>query len=86
MTHKVLEVIYKLGDIIEPTTKKPVVADRYRSEIAKTAKLYGKSNSDFDYNKAPPRGWQKDKRDFTHRKTYKKWHQFPDKDPYAIIG
>merc|ERR1711936_297613 len=74
VTHQILEVIYKLGDIIEPTTKKPVVADRYRSEIAKTAKLYGKSNSDFDYNKAPQRGSEKDKRDFTHRKTYKKWH------------
>ena len=86
VTHQVLEVIYKLGDVIEPTTKKPVVADRYRSEIAKTAKLYGKSNSDFDYNKAPQRGSQKDKRDFTHRKTYKKWHQFPVKDPYAIIS
>merc|ERR1711935_1371 len=60
VTHQVLEVIYKLGDIIEPTTQKPVVADRYRSEIAKTAKLYGKSNSDFDYNKAPKRGSQKD--------------------------
>ena len=86
VTHQVLEVIYKLGDIIEPTTQKPVVADRYRSEIAKTAKLYGKSNSDFDYNKAPKRGSQKDIRDFTHRKTYKKWHQFPVKDPYAIIS
>jgi len=86
ITHKVLDVIYKCGDVIEPTTNQPVVGDRYRSEIARTAQLYGKSNSDFDYKRAPKRGSQKDKRDFTHRKTYKKWHNFPVKDPYAIIG
>merc|ERR1712037_553743 len=86
LTHEILEVIYELGDVIEPTSQQPVVGDRYRSEIAKTAQLYGKSNSDFDYKRAPKRGTQKDKRDFTHRKTYKKWHNFPVKDPYAIIS
>ena len=86
LTHEILEVIYELGDVIEPTSQQPVVGDRYRSEIAKTAQLYRKSNSDFDYKRAPTRGTQKDKRDFTHRKIYKKWHNFPVKDPYAIIS
>ena len=79
-------MIYRLGDVIEPITNQPVVGDRYRSEIAKTAQLYGKSRSDFDYKKAPPRGSQKDKRDFSYRKTYKKWHNFKVKDPYAIVS
>ena len=86
LTHEILEVIYNLGDVIEPTSQQPVVGDRYRSEIAKTAQLCRKSNSDFDYKRAPTRGTQKDKRDFTHRKIYKKWHNFPVKDPYAIIS
>ena len=62
LTHEILEVIYKLGDVIEPTSQQPVVGDRCHSEIAKTAQLYGKSNSDFDYKRAPKRGTQKDKR------------------------
>ena len=86
ITHEIIDVIYKMGDVIDPLTKKAVVADRYREEIDRTAELYGKSNSDFDYKKAPKRGWQKDKRDFTHRRTYKKWHRFEKKDPYAIIS
>ena len=86
ITHEIIDVIYKMGDVIDPLTKKPVVADRYREEIDKMAELYGKSNSDFDYKKAPKRGWQRDKRDFTHRRTYKKWHRFAKKDPYAIIS
>lgn len=86
ITHEITEVIYKLGDVIEPTTKEPVVADRYRHEIEKTAQLYGKSKSDYDYHKAPKRGSQKNKRDFSYRRTYKKWHIFQEKDPYAIIS
>ena len=86
LTHEIIEVIYKMGDVVDPLKNEPVVGDRYRSEIERTAELYGKSNSDFDYAKAPKRGWQKDKRDFTHRRTYKKWHRFQKKDPYAIIS
>ena len=86
VTHEIIEVIFKLGDVIEPTTKEAVVGDRYRKEISKTAQLYGKSRSDFDYEKAPKRGWQKDKRDFSYRKTYKKWHNFKTEDPYSIIS
>ena len=86
LTHEIIEVIYKMGDVVDPLKKEPVVGDRYRSEIERTAELYGKSNSDFDYAQAPKRGWQKDKRDFTHRRTYKKWHRFQNKDPYAIIS
>ena len=78
LTHEILEVIYKLGDVIEPTSQQPVVGDRYHSEIAKTAQLYGKSNSDLII-KELRRGAHKKTRDFTNRKTYKKWAmaQFP---------
>ena len=85
ITHDIIDVIQRLGDVIDPATGEPVVADRYRSEIERTSKLYGESKSDFVYAKAPKRGSQKDKRDFSYRRTYKKWHQFKNDDPYAIV-
>jgi len=33
LTHKVLDVIYKLGDVKDPLTNKPVVIDRYRDQV-----------------------------------------------------
>ena len=45
ITHDIIDVIQRLGDVIDPATGKPVVADRYRSEIERTSKLYGESKS-----------------------------------------
>ena len=33
VTHKVLELVHKLGDIRDPITGKHVVVDRYRDEV-----------------------------------------------------
>ena len=85
ITHDIIEVVQRIGDVIEPTTNEPVVADRYRNEIERTSQLYGKSKSDFDYKLSGKRGNQKDKRDFSYRRTYKKWHNFKIDDPYAIV-
>lgn len=87
VTHEVLEVMFKLGDVIEPTSNQPVVGERYRQDIEKLPKMFGQSKSDFDYKNAKKRKrGDKNKRDFTERRTYKKWHQFKHDDPYAIIS
>ena len=52
------------------------------------AGLYGKDlvPDGFDYDVAPPRGWQEGKKDFTDKVTYYKWHVFDDTDDYALIS
>jgi small subunit ribosomal protein S17 len=58
---------------------------RYRDEIEDANKLFGESENRFQYDKAPKRGWLEDKKDFTHRETYIKYHVFEDDDqPYAV--
>ena len=67
-----------------------VVAEHYRDHLERTAKLYGQSetadNERFSYKRAPKRGWQEGKRDFTNRKTYMKWHVFKKDDKYGLIN
>lgn len=85
ITHKVLQVVHPLGDITDPITGKKVVVGKYREEISASNKLYGEVESSFKYDEAPDRGWQEDKKDFTHRESYIKYHVFPDDDqPYAV--
>lgn len=57
-----------------------------REDIAETNKKFGVTESAFDYDKAPPRGWQKEKKDFYYKPVYKKYHVFEDDDqPYAKV-
>uniref|UniRef100_A0A1B6LVE5 28S ribosomal protein S17, mitochondrial n=1 Tax=Graphocephala atropunctata TaxID=36148 RepID=A0A1B6LVE5_9HEMI len=82
--HRVKEVVHPLGDITDPITGKKVVKDVYREEIKEVSERYGKSESAFDYDKAPPRGWQEDKKDYSRKPVYRKYHVFEDDDqPYA---
>ncbi|XP_077263721.1 mitochondrial ribosomal protein S17 [Temnothorax americanus] len=80
ITHEVVEVVYPLGDIVDPVTGKEVVASRYREDIEEETELYGKEDSTFDYSKAPRRGRLEGIRDFTHKKSYLKYYENPD-DP-----
>ncbi|XP_018303862.1 28S ribosomal protein S17, mitochondrial [Mycetomoellerius zeteki] len=80
ITHEVVEVIYPLGDIVDPVTGKEIVGFNYREDIEETNKLYGKKDSSFDYSKAPRRGRLEGSRDFTHKKMYLKYYDNPD-DP-----
>lgn len=82
ITHSVEKIIYKLGDVIDPVTNKPVVVDTYRDVIEEKNKLYGKVDTAFDYAKAPPRGRLEGTRDFTDKPTYTKYHAGIE-DPYA---
>lgn len=83
ITHKVEKVVYKLGDVIDPITGKLVVAGKYREQIEAANQLFGKADSAFDYNKAPPRGWLEGNRDLTDKDTHRKYHDDGVEDPYA---
>lgn len=84
ITHEVEEVVYPFGDVTDPVTGKKVAKERYREDIDRQSELYGKLKSGFDYNKAPPRGWQEGKKDFTAKPTYTRFHVFDEIDPYSI--
>lgn len=84
ITHEVKEVVYPFGDITDPITGKKVAKERYREDMDRQAELFGKLESTFDYTKAPPRGWQEGKKDFSSKPTYTKFHVFDENDPYAI--
>ncbi|XP_063386281.1 small ribosomal subunit protein uS17m [Cydia fagiglandana] len=84
ITHEVKEVVYPFGDVTDPVTGKKVAKEKYREDIDREAELYGKLKSTFDYKKAPPRGWQDNKKDFSSKPTYTKFHVFDENDPYAI--
>lgn len=56
-----------------------------RDEIQQTNEMYGVAESAFDYEERPARGNQEDKRDFSHKPSYIKYHEDPnDPQPYAI--
>lgn len=79
-----MEIVYPLGDITDPLTGKKCVVGKFRDDIEEVNKIYGKLENSFDYDKAPQRGWQEDKKDFTHAEVYKKYHEFPHDQPYAV--
>lgn len=85
ITHKIIDVVYSLGDITDPITGKKVVCSQYRHDMQAIIEQYGKLDSAFDYSKAPPRGAVANTRDFTYEETYEKYNEYPDKpQPYAI--
>lgn len=85
ITHKVVDIIHPLGDITDPLTGKKCVVGKYREDIEKINNIYGQLPTGFKYNEAPNRGWQEDKKDFTHRDSHIKYHEFEnDPQPYAV--
>ncbi|XP_017784030.1 PREDICTED: 28S ribosomal protein S17, mitochondrial [Nicrophorus vespilloides] len=84
ITHKVKEIVYPLGDVTDPFTGKNVVAGKFRDQIDKVNQAYGKLPTGFDYTKAPKRGWQEDKKDFSHVETYAKYHEDGKDQPYSV--
>jgi small subunit ribosomal protein S17 len=83
--HKVLDFVYPCGDITNLITGKKVVVSKYRDEIEGANKMYGQAEGRFQYDTAPKKGWQEDKKNFTHGETYKKYHVFENDDqPYAV--
>ncbi|KAJ8925821.1 hypothetical protein NQ315_009672 [Exocentrus adspersus] len=88
ITHRVKEVVCPLGDITDPLTGKKVVAGNfggeYRDHIKAVSKIYGEKATAFNYKNAPPRGWQEDKKDFSHVDTYVKYHETGEPQPYSV--
>ena len=84
----VSEVIFKLGDVKDPCSGEHVVGDMYRKQMAEIAEAYGANPDGFNYDEAPDRGWQENKRDFSSNITYYKWHEFKKsrKDKYNLIS
>ncbi|KOC66966.1 28S ribosomal protein S17, mitochondrial [Habropoda laboriosa] len=85
ITHKVVDVIYPLGDIIDPVTGKKVVVGKYRDTVHEDAKLFGELKSMYQHDELPKRGSMENKRDFTSKKVYVKHNKdAQDSDPYAV--
>jgi len=45
---------------------------------------YGLTEGRFNYKKAPKRGWQEDKKDFSHKDSYIKYHETEEEQPYSV--
>ncbi|XP_034237105.1 28S ribosomal protein S17, mitochondrial [Thrips palmi] len=84
ITHEVDRVVYPLGDVTDPVTGKKVTFNHYRESQDAETELYGPLPTRFQYDKAPPRGWQEDKKDLTHRETYIKYNDDGKDQKYAI--
>lgn len=84
ITHKVLKVVYPLGDVVDPISGKKVAGFNFRDDICDVTEMYGKNPNAFDYEKAPPRGWQEGKKDFSDKETYYKYQEDGTDQPYAL--
>ncbi|XP_014209370.1 28S ribosomal protein S17, mitochondrial [Copidosoma floridanum] len=85
ITHKVVEILFPTGNFVDPITGKKVAGSKYRDNICEVNEMYGKTETGFDYNKAPSRGSLEDKKDFTHKPSYRKYYEDPNKpQPYGI--
>ncbi|CAG7824619.1 unnamed protein product [Allacma fusca] len=80
ITHKILQVVYPMGDVKDPLTGKPCVAVEFRDDMERRDQLWGKNENAFNYDEAPPRGWQEGRKDWSHKKGYKRWHDYSDRD------
>lgn len=83
ITHSIEEVVYPLGDVTDPITGKKCVVGKYREQIEEANKLFGKTPNAFDYSKAPPRGSQEGKKDFSHGPVYIKYQDDDSDQPFA---
>ncbi|CAG9860662.1 unnamed protein product [Phyllotreta striolata] len=84
ITHKVKEVLYPLGDLTDPVTNKKIVSSKFREDIDDINRLYGENEGAFRYAKAPRRGWQENKKDFTHVDIRTKYHDDGRNDPTEV--
>ncbi|CAL7945858.1 unnamed protein product [Xylocopa violacea] len=85
ITHKVVDVIYPLGDITDPITGKKVIGRNYRDHVEEDAELFGPLKSTFKYKERPKRGSMENIRDFTSKNIRVKYNDDPnDNDPYTV--
>lgn len=84
ITHSIEKVVFQYGDITDPISGKKVVVGQYRDQINTANETFGKSDSAFDYDKAPPRGRLEGTRDFSNQETYIKWNEDGKDQPFAV--
>ncbi|XP_042225229.1 28S ribosomal protein S17, mitochondrial-like [Homarus americanus] len=84
ISHSLVKMVYKFGDVTDPITGKKVYNHHYRDQLKEYNEMFGVAedgSGGFDYSQAPDRGWQEGKKDFTHKIGYKKWHEFEPGHP-----
>ncbi|KAK7083971.1 37S ribosomal protein S17 mitochondrial [Halocaridina rubra] len=84
ITHSILKIVYPFGDVTDPISGKKVIKGVYRDCAGYRKELFGVAedgSGGFQYDKAPDRGWQENKKDFTHKEGYMKWHEFEPGHP-----
>ncbi|XP_076029402.1 mitochondrial ribosomal protein S17 [Oratosquilla oratoria] len=82
ITHELVKIVHPYGDITDPITGKKCVVGNFRENVKLRNEMFGKNEEGgFDYEKAPDRGWQEGKKDFTHKIGYQKWHEFEPGHP-----
>lgn len=84
ITHELKEIVTPLGDVTDPLTGRKCVVSKYRDQIEEATQMYGKSKNAFDYEKAPPRGSQEGKKDFSHGPIYMKYHDDGSEQPFGV--
>ncbi|CAB0017014.1 unnamed protein product [Nesidiocoris tenuis] len=84
VSHKILEIVYPMGDVTDPLTGKKVVMSEFREDIVEKNRLYEGGENSFDYEKAPPRGRLEGVRDFTDKETYRKFQETGKPQPYGV--
>jgi small subunit ribosomal protein S17 len=80
ITHKVLKILYPLGDVVDPIRGKKCMGGELREDEQWKDELWGRNENAFDYEKAPPRGWQEGRKDWSHKPAQRKFHEFNDRD------
>lgn len=80
ITHKILRIVYPMGDVTDPISGKKCMGPSFREDEDRNDRLWGKNENAFDYEKAPPRGWQEGRKDWSHKPGQRKFHEFPDRD------
>jgi len=55
-----------------------------RDDLEEVDKTYGLTEERFNYKNAPKRGWQEDKKDFSHKNSYIKYHETEEEQPYSV--
>ncbi|KAB0804961.1 hypothetical protein PPYR_01931 [Photinus pyralis] len=84
ITHKINQIVYPLGDVVDPLTGKRVVGGKFREHTEAVNQVYGKMPTAFEYDSAPDRGWLEDVKDFSHVDTYVKYHESGEDQPHAV--
>jgi small subunit ribosomal protein S17 len=84
ITHQIEEIVYPLGDVTDPITGKKCVMNKYREDIEKETRMFGKRETAFDYDSAPPRGRLEGKLDFSDKRAYVKYHDDGKEQPYSF--